>query len=247
MKYLILAPFALLLGLAAGSWAPHREMVELRRENKNLKKELDASGRGSKLAALDSLITIPGKATGRRVSKARDNSDSTDSSVASEQRTEQNLTNATVSASSPQNSSTDDKRRRRRFMPSPRSKNFEAELEEAKELWQTRVEMARSQWLAKLELDAEQSELFDSAFADMNEKLYLTMQLVADELKAGSEMTNEAGLRIVNEVTATLVETYDQLDQVVSPDRRPELESMEIQDFIDPAAFEPLIDVRDRL
>ena len=107
--------------------------------------------------------------------------------------------------------------------------------------------MARSQWLAKLKLDEEQTELFDAAFAEMNEKLFLTMQVVAEELKAGSEMTNEAGLRIVNEVTTTLVETYDQLDQAVPPEQRPELEKLEMQDFIDPAAFEPLIDVRDKL
>ncbi len=248
MKYLVFIPFAVLLGLAAGSLAPRRELAELRLENRQLKKELESSNKTGKLAALNSIMKIPGGTHSGRNSHASspqpDDTTEADEPIAENTATAQtNLTAETTA----ETADASERRRRRRLMPNPRSKNFEAELEEAKELWKTRVAMARSQWLAKLELDEARSELFDNAFAEMNEKLYLTMQIVADELKSGSEMTSEAGLRVVNEVTTTLVETYDQLDQVVPPDRRPALETMEMQDFIDPMAFEPLIDVRDKL
>jgi hypothetical protein len=248
MKYLVFIPFAVLLGLTAGSWAPRSELTELRLANRQLKKELESSGKTGKLAALNSIMKIPdGTRSGRNSHASSPQPDNlTEDGEPIAENTANAQTNLTAKATA-ETADASGRHRRRRLMPNPRSNNFEAELEEAKELWKTRVAMARSQWLAKLELDEAQSELFDNAFAEMNERLYLTMQIVADELKSGSEMTHEAGLRVVNEVTTTLVETYDQLDLVVSPDRRPELETMEMQDFIDPMAFEPLVDVRDKL
>lgn len=242
MKYLIFIPFAILLGLAAGSWAPKKEMAGLRKEIQKLKKERKSSGTAGKLSALNSIIKIPEKKTGRKPG------DPKPSEVHSVEGTEAGTTATNAVASGVSTNTPLAKRHiRRRLIPDPKSKNFEVELDKAEELWETRVEMARSQWLAKLDLDDDKTKLFDKAFADMNEKLYLTMQLVAEELQTGKEMTNEAGLRIVNEVTTTLVETYDNLGAVVPEDKRPELEKMEMQDFIDPAAFEPLIDVRDKL
>jgi hypothetical protein len=244
MRYLLFIPFALLLGLAAGSWAPRQELTNLRREVEKLTQELESSGKTGKLSALNTIIKIPGNEGGRKPERTRAETPPPSGDAAQPAAP----TNTTELAEGATNAPAQGQRRgRRRIMPDPKSKNFEADLQEAKELWQTRVEMARSQWLAKLALNDDQTEIFDTAFAEMNEKLYLTMQLVAEELRAGREMTNEAGIRIVNEVTTTLVETYDRLDRAVPPERRQELETMEMQDFIDPAAFEPLIDVSDKL
>jgi flavodoxin len=107
--------------------------------------------------------------------------------------------------------------------------------------------MARAQWQAKLNLNDQELAGFDQAIADMNDKLYQTMQVVADELQSTDKLSSEAGIRIMNEVTTTLVETYDQIGEVIPAEQRPQIEGMEMQDFIDPAAFDPLIDVRDKL
>ncbi len=246
MRYLLFLPFALLLGLAAGSWAPRRELAELRQELEKVSREQDSSSKPGKLSALNTIIKIPGKEAGRRPERERADDTAPLPSADAEVQTAA-VTNAVDLTATSTNAPAAQRRGRRRIMPDPKSKNFETDLQEAKELWQTRVEMARSQWLAKLGLNDEQTAIFDTAFAEMNEKLYLTMELVAGELRAGREMTNEAGIRIVNEVTTTLVETYDRLEQAVPPGRRQELETMEMQDFINPAAFEPLIDVSDRL
>lgn len=98
-----------------------------------------------------------------------------------------------------------------------------------------------------MKLNDEEIDLFDQAIADMNDKLFLTMQVTAEELQNTDSMSAEAGLRIMNSVTETLVDTYDQIGDIVPEDQRSEVEKMEIPDFIDPASFEPLIDVRDKL
>jgi len=242
MKYLIFIPFAVLLGLAVGSWSPKNELAKARQELKELEKKLGKQSTGGKLSALNSIIKIPEKKSGRKPhsfeATVEISDPATEAAVAE--------TNLTVMAAGT-NAPPEPNPRRRRHFPDPKSKDFESDLEEAKELWQTRVEMARSQWLAKLNLNEQESALFDQAMADMNDKLYLTMQVVAEELQRTEKMTTESGIRIMNEVTATLVDTYDQIGKVVPAEQRPLVESMEMQDFIDPAAFEPLIDVRDKL
>ncbi|MDD2599477.1 MAG: hypothetical protein PHO37_09650 [Kiritimatiellae bacterium] len=243
MKYLILIPFAVLLGLAVGSWAPKSDLIKVRQELKELEKKLEKQNTGGKLSALNSIIKIPERKSGRKPAPFKGHAELADSESDDTSEAATNL----LSDASTTNTPSESPSRRRRHFPDPKSKNFEEDLEEAKELWQTRVEMARSQWLAKLKLNQEESALFDQAMADMNDKLYLTMQAVAMELQNTDQMSTETGIRIMNEVTTTLVETYEQIGKVVPPEQRPQVESMQMQDFIDPAAFDPLIDVRDKL
>ncbi|MFO7937895.1 MAG: hypothetical protein R6V06_09875 [Kiritimatiellia bacterium] len=245
MKYLLFIPFAVLLGLAAGSWAPRQELSQLRNEVNKLEQKMKSTGKGGKLSALNSIIKIPEKKSGRlsgNTTKNGNRKTATDHASAGLSGT----TNA-VTENALTNKNDEARRRGRHRFPDPQSEDFDRELEEAKELWQTRVEIARSQWLARLNLDQEGEMLFDEAIAAMNEEIYLTMEIVADGLKNQNEMTTEAGLRVVNQVTDTLVGTYDGLREIVPNEKHRELEKMEMPDFIDPAAFDPLVDVRDKL
>jgi hypothetical protein len=244
MKYLILLPFAVLIGLAVGSWVPKQELVKIRNEMKELQKEADKRNQGGKLSALSSIIKIPEK-------KAKPKSHLhgfkfVTSDTESQMIHADTTTNLNQVAANTNTPSSKRKRRQRQF-PDPKSETYEADLEEAKELWETRVELARAQWLAKLDLKEEEIELFDQAIANMNDKLYQTMQITADELQNAESMSTETGLRIMNSVTETLVETYDQIGEIVPVEQRSEIEELDMPDFIDPAAFEPLIDVRDKL
>ena len=242
MKYLLFIPFAILLGLAAGSWAPREELIQLRKEVKQLQNEAKSSNRGGKLSALGNIIKIPEKKSERRPESKQVQNDiegnKDNIAITNTPAMDQASTNTTLLKK---------RRKRRRLMPDPKSKDFDKDFEEAKELWQTRVEIARAQWLEKLNLGSDDEQLFDLAIAEMNEEIYQTMEVVADGLKSESEMTSEAGLRIVNQVTETLVETYDGLREIVPDEKHRELEEMEISDFIDPASFDPLVDVRDKL
>ncbi|MFA7172752.1 MAG: hypothetical protein WC340_04965 [Kiritimatiellia bacterium] len=243
MKYLLLLPFAVLLGLAVGSWSPKNELIKVRQELKELEKKLEKQNTGGKLSALNNFIKIPERKSGRKPAPFKAHGELAHNEAAD---TTEAATNLISDASTTNPPPKPPSSRRHQFL-NPKSKNFEEDLEQAKELWQTRVEMARAGWLAKLKLNEQESTLFDQAVADMNDKLYLTMQAVAVELQSTDKMSTETGIRIMNEVTTTLVETYEQIGKAVPPEQRPQVESMEMQDFIDPAAFDPLIDVRDKL
>jgi len=239
MKYLLLIPFSVLLGLVAGSWAPKLELTKTRQELIELKKELGTRNQGSKLSVLGNIIKIPEK-------KSRQKPDHTTATTNAPILSSEGVTNLSDSAVST-NAIAEKRSEKRRRFPDPKSENYEENLEEAKELWATRVEIARSQWQAKLKLNDEEIELFDKAISDMNDKLYLTMQAVAEELQTEESMSTESGLRIMNAVTATMVETYDKIGEAVPSEKRSEIERIEMQDFIDPSAFDPLIDVKDNI
>ena len=52
--------------------------------------------------------------------------------------------------------------------PAPRPEDLRARIEEAKELWTTRVEIARAQWIDRLQLSQDRIEQFDDAINKMN-------------------------------------------------------------------------------
>ena len=231
------------MGLAVGSWSPKQDLLKARQELKELEKKLEKQKTGGKLSALNSIIKIPEHRPIRKPEPSKAhvelvNEETSDTPAAD--------TNLVVDASDT-NAPNEPQRDRGRNFPNPRSKNFEKDLEEAKELWKTRAGIARSQWQAKLSLSEQESTLFDQALTDMNNKLYLTMEAVAHELQSAEKLSTESGLRIVNEVTTTLMETYEQIGNVLLPEERTQIEEMQMQDFIDPTAFEPLIDVWDKL
>lgn len=245
MKYLLFIPFAILLGLAAGSWAERSKLMQLRSEIRDLKKELKSNNRSGKFSAINSIIKIPEKKSGRKPGQAKSASVTQGDSKNDISALTENP--GDISQVESTNSVAKKRRHRKSHIPDPKSENYETELKEAKELWQTRVEIAKSQWVSKLDLDAEGEALFDEAITAMNEEIYQTMEVVADGLKNSDHMTTEAGMRVVNQITGTLLDTYDELREVVPQEKQGELETMEMPDFIDPAAFDPLVDVRDKL
>ena len=125
--------------------------------------------------------------------------------------------------------------------------DLHARIEEAKELWATRVQIAREQWINRLKLNPEGEELFDAAINAMNADLQSSIQNLADLLAADAELTPELGTRFFNEMTDSLVRAYDDFDAFVPNDSRGEASKIELTDFIDPAVAEPLIAVQNKL
>ncbi len=243
MKYLLLLPFAFFLGLAVGSWSPKQDLLKARQELKALEKKLEKQKTGGKLSALNSIIKIPENRPSRKAEPSKAHVELVEEDAGDTLEAGTNF----VADASTTNAPGEPQSAPRRNFPNPRSKNFEEELEEAKELWKTRAGIARSQWQAKLSLSEQECTLFDQALTDMNNKLYLTMEAVAKELQSAEEISTELSIRIVNAVTTTLMESYEQIGDVLLPEERAQIEEMQMQDFIDPTAFEPLVDVWDKL
>jgi len=125
--------------------------------------------------------------------------------------------------------------------------DLRARIEEAQDLWRTRVDLARAQWKSKLKLSGESETAFDAALQEMNERLYDSVAALAGLLEGKDSMTPELGLRLVGETTTILSETYDRIGACASPEMREVISTMQMVDFIDPGVAEPLIDVQGKL
>ena len=143
-------------------------------------------------------------------------------------------TNATAEATAP---------RRRRVAP----EDLRARIDEAAELWRTRIEIARASAIEKLGLDDKGAESFNDAIEDMNAKLRESMQIVADRVASAEAMTPELGIRLMGDIATSLAEAYDSIGTCVDDDHRGEVSRLQLTDFIDPSVGEPLIAVQDKL
>ena len=120
-------------------------------------------------------------------------------------------------------------------------------IEEAQELWRTRVEVVRAQWKDKLKLSGDKEQAFDAALQEMNERLYDSIAAVADLVAESETMSPELGLRLVGETTAIMAETYDKIGTCVPQEMRTDVSSMQMVDFVDPGVAEPLVGVQGKL
>ena len=125
--------------------------------------------------------------------------------------------------------------------------DLRARIEEAQDLWRTRVDVARAQWKAKLKLTGDAERAFDAALQEMNERLYDSISVLAGILSEKEEMTPELGLRLVGETTTILAETYDKIGSCAASGDREEIAKIQMTDFIDPGVAEPLINVQGKL
>ena len=133
--------------------------------------------------------------------------------------------------------------KRRRVAP----EDLRARIDEAAELWRTRIEIARASAIDKLGLDDKGAESFNDAIEDMNAKLRESIQIVADRVASSESLTHELGVRLMGDIATSLAETYDSLATCVDEDHRGEVSRLELTNFIDPSVGEPLIAVQDKL
>ena len=133
--------------------------------------------------------------------------------------------------------------KRRRVAP----EDLRARIDEAAELWRTRIEIARASAIEKLGLDDKGAESFNDAIEDMNAKLRESIQIVADRVASSESLTHELGVRLMGDIATSLAEAYDAIGTCVDEDHRGEVSRLELTNFIDPSVGEPLIAVQDKL
>ena len=231
MKYLIGISLGALLGIVVGAWGPREDLKALKaqaQERGNVRKASEASG----FDAFAKMVNIPDVA--KRPAKPA------------------SPTNAVAQAANPSRPS-QPSQPSQLSRPSQHPKPFtredlRARIDEAADLWRTRVELAKTQWKDRLGISgADRSEAFEGALASMNEALHETMTALAEEIEKAEKMTPELGLRLMGDASRTMAETYDALGALVPADRRGEVSELPVFEFIDPSVAEPLIGVQDKL
>ena len=238
MKNWFWIPLAAIAGGIVGSWGP-REDLELYKEKvREERTEKKVSGTTG-FDAFAKLANIPDVA--RHRPKARTNE------LARTVKPAETNEDEEVVAEIPDPKDPDEPNSR--IMRSNFSReDLEARIQEAADLWNTRVELAKTQWKGKLGIsDGKDAEAFDSAVAAMNESLRDTMEALAAEIEKAGKVNTELGLRMMGDLSRNLADAYDAIGALVPADRRGEVSEMPVHEFIDPMVAEPLIGVQDKL
>ena len=237
-KVLLWLPLACLAGFIVGAWGARDE---LRAYQESVKEERNRSAK--KVGGFDTfanIVKIPEMSRRPRRPKR-----------APDKKKAVHPTNEVSRAANIQPDSAHsvtNSRAAERKNPSRRSvEDLGVRIEEAQELWRTRVEVVRAQWKDKLKLSGEKEQAFDAALQEMNERLYDSVATVAELIAGREEISPELGLRLVGETTAIMSETYDKIGACVPQEMRSEVSSIQIVDFVDPGVAEPLIGVQGKL
>ena len=223
-------PLVFIAGGLVGYYGPAEELRSRdvrEQEEKTKAKPKNAFG------SFTELVNIPEVA--KRPRRVKDTEPATNTTAVAETADEQPKgTNATVEATAP---------RRKCVAP----EDLRARIDEAAELWRTRIEIARASAIEKLGLDDKSAESFNDALEDMNAKLRESIQIVADRVASAEAMTPELGIRLMGDIATSLAEAYDAIGTCVDEDHRGEVSKLQLTDFIDPSVGEPLIAVQDKL
>ena len=237
MKNWYLIPLAAIVGVIAGSWGPREDLASYKETVQAERAQKKVSGTAG-FDAFARLANIPDVAKRRPKARTNELARSVRPSVPVG-----GTTNAAAVAEGRKAIPGETKSAHRLSR-----EDLAARIEEAAELWNTRVELAKTQWKGKLGIkDAQSSAAFDSAVATMNESLRDTMEALAEEVEKAGKLNPELGLRMMGDLTHNLAETYDAIGAAVSPERRAEVSEIPVHEFIDPMVAEPLIGVQDKL
>ena len=233
MKHLYLVPLAALVGLAVGTWGSRDDAArarEMRESSVESRKASDAAGFG----AFAKMVNIPDVAR-RQPRSARSHAEQREEPSEAEKPATNAAPPEAASAQAPVN----------RKVVSP--DDLRARIEEAAELWRTRVEIAKTQWMAKLGISGDaQTAGFETALAKMNDSLFDTMQAMALEIEKTGKVTPELSLRLMGDASSVMAEAYDGIAALLPAEKRGEVSEMPVFEFIDPSVAEPLVSVQDK-
>jgi hypothetical protein len=223
MRFLALVCLALVFGFLLGRWAPQSDLDHSRREVEELQKLVKRGGGrgGGGMMGVDALL---------RLSPPTPAPAPVPPSLA---------TNATAQAEA-------------EVAPPPEpprdNRTLRERLEEAREVWEMRSDLARSSFLNNLHASEVQARDFDVLVAAMNLKME---QRVADWVESvrGKEVIRpEDGARLMHGLIGASLETYDEFDHKLPGNWREEAgEDFMLFDFVNPAVGERLLDVEEAI
>ncbi len=125
-------------------------------------------------------------------------------------------------------------------------KSFDEQLQKALELWKTRSDLARNNFISNTGANPQQTQAFDAAVQQMNDELGKKIKDWAEKLKDPNAGSPEMGLRMMHDLGYSLISAYDDLDRSQPADWRGKAgEKFQMFDFINPEVARPLADVKD--
>ena len=118
------------------------------------------------------------------------------------------------------------------------------DIAQVKQAWQLRSEIARKGFLERTKLDTQQAADFDVVIEAMNLRLGASIDKWSAQIRKADVFTPETGIRMMNELSQSLVVTYDELDRKMpSAWRQDAGPTFELVRFIDPEVLTPLQDL----
>ena len=208
---------ALLAGLVLGRLGPQDDLRRLSDRVASLQKELASrphAGGGTMLAGVRSMFRVSKQdlEAGARARRVRAAGDP--------------LTNEAFTATN----------------EAPRSRHsFSNQIAKLKETWLLRASIARTNFISRAELDAQQAAEFDTAIEVMNLRVGETVDKWATRIRQEGRMSPESGLRMMNEVSQAMIMAYDDLDRRLPPEWRQKTgPRFELMTFVDPEVLTPL-------
>lgn len=228
-------PLAFVIGGLVGYWGPSSDLQELEKRAKNVEKAKAAPARSDGFGSFASMVNIPAPSgSRRRKSREKPAAEAAPSGGASE-----SASPGKEPAEASQKGGEEPKR--------PTPEDLRSRIEEASELWRTRIDLAKARTVEKFGLDASGQAKFEDALEGLNARLRDSIQAIADILAEQESMTPELGIRLMGDVTTAMAETYDAIGECVPEDMRGEVSNLQMTDFIDPMVAEPLIAVQGKL
>jgi len=227
IKHVMFIVGALLFGLVLGNWSVQSDLRKARLDVADLKKQLAARGsnRPNGLQSITSMLRVPEPARAKTTDAPK--------------RPHRGLfghgpgaadTGTEADATTPANASPEVMRE---------------QMKTAAELWKTRSALARNSFLGNLAATPEQTQAIDQAIASMNQQLGDKIKQWAAFLKLQPEVSPETGVRMMNDLSSTLVGSYDELDRTLAPDWRDKAgQEFQVFDFINPEVALPLTEVK---
>ena len=239
MKAYILLPFVLLAGLVVGGLGPRSELARTKDELQTANELLRKSGGGtSGLGDVTKLLGID-----RSPSEAREELQAADDMVhgeEAEQGPDADVDAVADAADSEVNDA--DEAVADQDGGEEVDREFGGDIDRAVELWQVRVDIARSTFVANARLNDSQAVKFDTLVDSMNVRIGTKIDEFAVELEEAESVQPEAGIRLVNDVTEAMVLTYDEMDDSMPTGwRRRAGEKFNMANFIDPEVARPLV------
>lgn len=240
MKITVSIILALLAGLVLGSWSVKSDLRRARQEVADLKQQLSnrPERRASGLNGITALLKIPEKPgrndrdgefpTGRvmEASMTAGSSGPASNSVS--------LTFGSDTNAGPWHRHGRD------------HGGLRKQLETASDAWKVRSDLARAGFVSTITTTDEQAIQFDVSMAAMNLRLSNSVRTWVDYIKQQQTVTPETGVRMMNDLSSSLVLAYGDLDRTMPADWRDKAgPKFQVFDFINPDSVMPLTEVED--
>lgn len=238
--FLVWLPLAFVVGGLIGAYGPTEELrtrgERVEAEKAKARAKQKSSGAFGSFAQI---VNIPDEAKRPRRPRRTPKGDKPASST----NVAESAESALASDASKTNAPAQGRRPEKRLSP----EDLKARIDEAADLWRTRIEVAKASAVSKLGLGDAGKASFEDALEAMNDRLRESAQIVADQIASAERMTPELGVRLMGEVSTALAETYDAIGACAGEGKRDEVSNMNLADFIDPSVAEPFVAVQDKL